>query len=170
MRVASRVIGIVLGLAGAAFFGLSAFLVRFGRKSVRAEPGPDGTAWIAGVFSAALGVGFMLAGRHYVKLDVNAIDETPDQPASRFAPYFIAHRRALKIVADVGLAISMIRLGAACFRVDWPGPWAVWPLLLASIGLVVPAIDWLLSNEVPPKIWREIIWTGEAFPFGCGPF
>jgi hypothetical protein len=79
----------------------------------------------------------MLTGRHYLKLDIDAFDDTHEGPALRFAPYFIAHRRTLKILAAVGLASSLIRLGSACFGVGWPGPWAGWPLVLVFIALAV---------------------------------
>jgi hypothetical protein len=141
MRVASRIIGVALALAGITFFVVSFFIVtgRFDRKSVLDASGPDKTIWIAGSFAAVVGVGFILAGRYFSKLDVDAVDESQDRPPSRFATYFLAHRRELKLVAHVGLAISLLRLGALCFGVDWPGLWVRWILLL--MWAVLPATD-----------------------------
>ena len=126
MRIASRIVGIVLALAGLAFLALPFVIVTggFDRKSVLADSGPDRTAWIAGSICAILGVGFILAGTYFFRLDVDALDEAQKPPASRFAPYFAAHRRELKLIAQAGLVISLIRLGVACFSVDWPGRWA----------------------------------------------
>ena len=74
----------------------------------------------------AVGIGCLLAARYFLKLDVDALADTGDRPASRFALYFIAHRRELRLIALVGFAISLIRLGAACYGVDWPVRWANW--------------------------------------------
>jgi hypothetical protein len=79
--------------------------------------------------------GFTLAGRYFLKLDIDRLDEPRDLPASRFTAYFIAHRRELKIVAQAGLAISLVRFVAACFGVDWPGRRLSWILIVVLIGL-----------------------------------
>ena len=103
MRVASRIVGVVLALAGLGFISLVRFSGRLWlRPQVRSVGASDRSSWIAGsVGAAALGVGFLLAGRYFLKLDVDALDETEERPASRFAPYFIAHRRELKLIAQV---------------------------------------------------------------------
>ncbi len=137
MRIASRVIGIALALAGVAFFVVSFFIVTsgFDRKSVLVDTRPDRTEWITGALSAAFGVGFILAGRYYLKLNVHELDQVQERPASRLAPYFIKSRRALKIIAQAGLVISLIRLAAACFGVNLTGAWAAWPLVVALVSL-----------------------------------
>jgi hypothetical protein len=126
MRVASRVIGVVLALTGLGFLALPAYVYALGQGS------PDAVSWIV----IAVGVGCLLAARYFLKLDVDALDDTEERPASRFALYFIAHRRELKLIALVGFAISLIRLGAACYGVDWPGRWANWVLPLTWAALL----------------------------------
>jgi len=177
MRVASRVLGFVLALAGVGFFVASFFVVTsgFDRKSVFVESGPDRTVWSAGALSAAFGVGFLLAGGYFLKLNVNELDETQEQPPSRFAPYFLAYRREFQVIAQTGFVISLIRLAVACFGRDWPGRWAALPLYVVSIGLLVIAtqitrggadhLDWervpermrpvlrIMWNAVGPALW-----------------
>jgi hypothetical protein len=81
-------LGVVLALAGLAFFVVAFFAVTgtFDRKSVLLESGPDAAIWIVDAFIVAVGVGFILAGRYFLKLDIDAVDDTEDRPASRFAP------------------------------------------------------------------------------------
>src|ERR1700722_20015188 len=129
MRVASRVIGVVLALTGLGFIALPAYVFALGQGS------SDAVSWI--VVTVAVGVGCLLAARYFLKLDVNALDDTEERPASRFDLYLMAHRRELSLIALVGFAISLIRLGAACFGADWPGPWAAWPAVLVFVRLAV---------------------------------
>src|ERR1700733_2632177 len=129
MRIASRMVGVLFALAALGFFAVFVAAILSGpeRRSVLLPP--DRSVWIAGFVSLAVSVVCILSARHFFKLDVNAPDELSVR-SSRFDPFFIAHRRGLKIVALIGLAISLIRLGAACFGADWPGRWITWPLLL----------------------------------------
>lgn len=136
MRIASRMVGVLFALAGLGFFAvfIAAVIYTPERRSVLLPP--DRSVWIAGLVSLAVSVVCILTATHFFKLDLNAPDELSVR-SSRFDPFFIAHRRRLKIVAQIGLAISLIRLGAVCFRVDWPGRWVTWPLFLTVIGLLV---------------------------------
>jgi hypothetical protein len=127
MRVASRVIGVVLALTGLGFIALPAYVYSLGQGS------SDAVSWI--VIAVAVGIGCLLAARYFLKLDVDALDDTEERPASRFALYFIAHRRELRLIALVGFAISLIHLGALCFGVDWPVLWVRWVLLLMWMAL-----------------------------------
>lgn len=66
--------------------------------------------------------------------------------------------------------VSLIRLGAACFGVDWPGRWALWALWIAAAGLASiesqiarrgspDHIDW----ETVPEPLRPVLrltWKG----------
>jgi hypothetical protein len=131
MRLASRVVGVVLVLAGTGFVALPGYVFAIGQW------GSGAASWILCAFLVGAGIGCLLAGRYFLRLDFSEPDEAHDQPASRFAPYFLAHRRELKVIAQIGLVMSLIRLGAAFFGVDWPGRWVAWPLVLALIGLVV---------------------------------
>jgi hypothetical protein len=170
MRIATRVLGIWLAMAGVALVALSVFAVAggFDRRSVLAESGPDRYSWIGGSVALAFGVVFILAGRHFFKLDLDALDETRDRPASRFAPYLLAHLHELKVTAGAGFAISLVRLAAVSFGMDWPGKWATFTLYLASIGLLflggqigsggtVNHLDW---EQIPGRIRPalRIVW------------
>jgi hypothetical protein len=141
MRIASRVLGIVLAMAGVVFLALSVFVVAggFDRRSVLVESGPDRNSWIAGSVSLAFGLVLILAGRYFFRLDLDALDETRGWPASRFAPYLLAHLYELKFTARAGFVISLVRLAAVSFGVDWPGKWAALPLYLASISMLLVA-------------------------------
>jgi hypothetical protein len=131
-------VGIVLALAGLVFLGLSVLLpFKFRPESVLEAPPFGRPVWTGALFGVVLGVGFILAGWYFLRLDVDGLDEKQDQPASRFALFFLAHRRELKVIAQAGLVISLIRLVAVCFGHDWLERWAAWPLVLAWIGLLV---------------------------------
>ncbi len=100
------------------------------------------------------GVGFILAGRSFLKLDVDKIDGP--QPASRFAPFFVAHRRELKIIAQAGLLISLIRLAATSFGEDWPGKWVTFPLYFVSIVLLTIASQIARGRAADHLDWEEV--------------
>ena len=163
MRIASRVVGVALALSGFVFLGLSVLiLVTFHPESVLETP-QLGRRLTGGLTGMVVGVGFILAGWYFFRLDVDKLDEADDRPASRFAPYFLAHRRELKLIAQAGLAISLIRLVAACFGRDWQGRWSAWALVLVWIGLLVigrqiakPStmdLDW----QSVPERWRPVL-------------
>src|SRR5579863_8846154 len=107
MRVASRTIGGLLVLCGLGFFAGLVWLVASG--SIR-----ETVAWFVAAFFLAGGLGLLLAGRYYLRLDVDALDdEQPPRPAWRYARYFVAHRRELRVLAQIGRVVSLIHLGAA---------------------------------------------------------
>jgi hypothetical protein len=157
-----------MALAGLAFLLIFLSIVLVGPESVLAEPDLGRRVW-RGLPLMVVGIGFILAGWYFFRLDVDKLDEEGDQPASRFAPYFLAHRRDLKVVAQVGLAISLIRLAAACFGRDWPGRWAVWPLVVTWAGLAVigsriakpPTMD-LDWQTVPERVRPALIAVVKA--------
>jgi hypothetical protein len=160
MRVASRIVGVVFALTGLGFLAIPGYLVVL--RGLRS----NGADWIIVAVLIAAGACCLLAGRYFLKLDVDAPDETQEQAASRFAPYFIAHRRELRLIAQLGLVISLIRLGAACFGAEWPARWAAWPLVLAFIGLGIVAeqiaqaadrLDWERVPD-PMRPALRIMW------------
>jgi len=135
VRLASRMVGVVLVFAGLVFLGLFVFLAfNFRPDSVLEAPMFFGRpVWTGELFGVVLGIGLILAGWHFLRLDVDGLDEVEGRPTSRFAPFLLAHRRELKVIAQIGLVISLVRLGAVGFGHDWPA----WPLVLTWIGLVV---------------------------------
>jgi len=139
MRVASRVIGSILLFCGVCFLGLPILLVVTNTDS-----------WLGGLFFVAVGVGLLLAGRYYLRLNVDAPDEEEEPQAQRFALFVTARRRELSVVALVGLVVSVGRLIALYLGSDWP-VWARWPLILGCCGLLVLA----------PKTPKDLpIWAG----------
>jgi len=86
----------VLALAGHGFVVISVvLLVMYRPQSVLQGPSLGGRITTEIAF-LVIGVGFILAGWHFFRLDVDKPDEVQDRPPSRFAPYFIAHRHELK--------------------------------------------------------------------------
>ena len=112
-------------------------------------------AWLGSAF-AALGIGLIFFGWYYFTLDVEALDESLERPASRLTLYFITHRRELKLIALIGLVISLIRRGAACFGMDWPGGWASWPLVLVCIGLAAIEGKIARANVTGHLDWKRV--------------
>jgi MFS family permease len=168
MRIASRVIGVALSAAGLAFFALIYFILggSFDQTSVLVRTGPHKIEWIAAVVCAGLAICFLLAGWHYLRLDLEKIEDIEEQPFARLAPYFVAHRRELRLIAQAGLAFSLIRIAAACFGVDWPGRWAVWLLVLAAIGLFAVETQMSPEGNQPVSKIRKVMepWIMAALP------
>lgn len=124
MRVASRIIGGVLVFCGVCFLAIATFL--FVGK---------GIPWKAGTFGLGLGIGLLLAGRYYLRLDVDAPENEPEEPQ----PWrFTAYRRQFSVLAQAGLVLSLIRLIVLCLGPDVPG-WAHWVLTIVCLGLLVIA-------------------------------
>jgi hypothetical protein len=172
MRIASRVVGVALALAGLVFLVLSVvILVTFHPESVLEEP-QLGRRLTGGLSGMVVGVGFILAGWYFFRLDVDKLDQVNDQRASRFAPYFLAHRRELKLIAQIGLVISLVRFAAACFGRDWPGRWSTWALVLVWIGLLVIGrqiakpptmdLDWQTIPERLRPVLKATVNVGRA--------
>ena len=173
MRIASRVVGIVLAVIGLIFVVLGALALFLFRPLSVLDGSLASPAWPGSAFAAALGIGLILIGWYYFTLNVEALDESLERLASRFAPYIIAHRRQLKLIAQVGLVISLICLGAACFGMDWAGGWAAWPLVLAGIGLaaiegkiargnVTDHLDWESVPERMRPMLKPLLKVGRA--------
>jgi len=162
MRIASRVVGVVLALAGLVFLGLSfLILVTFHPESVLETPQLR-SRLTGGLSGMVVGIGFILAGWYFFRLDVHKLDEVDDRPASRFAPYFLAHRRELKLIAQVGLAVSLMRFAAACFGRDWPGRWTAWALALVWIGLL------FIGRQIAKPSTMDLDW--QSVPERLRPF
>jgi len=83
MRIASRVVGVVLVLAGLVFLGLSVLLLfKFHPESVLEAPSFGRSVWAGALFCIVLGVGFILTGRYFLRLDFSEPEDTQVQPAS----------------------------------------------------------------------------------------
>lgn len=137
MRIASRIIGVVLALAGLVFVVISLLsLIKFRPESVL--EGPQFGRRLAAVMPALFfGLGFLLAGWYFLRLDVNRLDALPNP--SRYAPFFVAHRRELKLSALIGLVISLIRAAGIYLGLDWAERWTSGPLALVWVALFIIA-------------------------------
>ena len=95
------------------------------------------------------------------------MEESSPQSPSRLEIYFLRHRRELKLIAQAGLLISLIGLGAACFGTDWPGGWKSWLLRYLAVGLLfatrVPAdtVGWESAPESLRPLLQPILKTGQ---------
>src|SRR5271163_1494470 len=110
MRIASRIIGVVLALAGLAFLVLSLFFVLAFRPESVLDGPQLGRRLTSGLPALGIAFGLILAGWCFLKLDVDRLDARRDP--SRFVPFFVAHRRALTFIALIGLVISLARASA----------------------------------------------------------
>jgi hypothetical protein len=163
MRIASRIIGTVLFGTG---LGLIAIFVYVGFSE-----GWSGTSWFAAAFFLGGGAALMFVGRRYLILDPDAEEDA--KPATKATEFLVAHRGRLKVLAQTGIALSIIRAGLACFGSNWPGRWADATLTLGAIVLffvgrrtagpeVSDSRDW---ERVPswirkslPRIWGTALW------------
>jgi hypothetical protein len=155
MRLASRIIGVLLVIAGLGFFAALGY-------GALTEGWRGATVGLLAFFLAA-GAGLLLGGRYYLRVD----PETPDEVESASTPtlFLITHRRELKVLAQVGLVLSVIRLGSACFGIDWPGRWADWPLLLLLLALLYFGRK-MASPDVPDNAdWMRVPgWIRRSLP------
>jgi MFS family permease len=154
MRIASRIVGVLLALAGFGFIAIPGYVFAVGQSS------PDAAPWVLTAFLVSAGVGCLLAGKYFLRLNVDEPDATEVRPMSRFGRYFLAHRLELKAIAQAGLVISLIRLATACFGLDWPGQWATWPLFLVLIGLA--AIGTPFTTDDLPRPFNTLVKGVEA--------
>jgi hypothetical protein len=159
MRIASRVVGVVLVLAGLVFLGLSVLVI------VMAHPESvlEGSGWdrrlTGGLSFIVVGAGFVLGGWHYLKLDVDQIDDASG-PA-RFALRAVlsssstrtkAHRtnRARHFTDPAGRGLFRTRLAGA----------------MGGVASYSRGSAWLLSGAGSQNLGRWI-WTGKPFPKEC---
>ena len=134
MRITSRKIGAAGALVGLVFLAdLLLYLIGgFERISIFGVPGSEIAMSIAITILVVPALGFYAFWWRQFRSE---IDHVPDEP--RFAPYCLAHRPELKVITQIGLAISLTRWGAVRFGVDWPGPLVDWTLIFALFGLVM---------------------------------
>ena len=79
--------------------GLGLFCI-FGYVSVTEGWPSSRVAWLAGAFFAASGLGLILAGRYYLRLDPDTL--AGERPVSGIRRFRIVHRRQHGVVAQIG--------------------------------------------------------------------
>jgi len=174
MKIASRVIGLVLGFAGVAFFAV-AFGILNGsfdnRRSVLAAQSTDKYQWTAAAISAAFGVLLLLAGWYFLRLDPDKAEE-PGR-SDRFFAVFVPYRRELKIAAEVGLVVSFIQLVVPGFHgtlmprlavpiVSWTALILAFVAAQMSEGRALDRLDW---DQVPQRArpMLRIVWRASFY-------
>lgn len=133
MRAASRIVGVLLALAGLGFLIASLFvLITYRPESVLEGPqmGKRLTGGLPGLF---LGGAFILGGWYFLRLDVDKAVGLRDP--SRVTAFFIAHRREMAIIAQTGLMISLTCTMVAFLGVRRPARWTSWVLSPVTIGV-----------------------------------
>jgi hypothetical protein len=152
MRIELKVVGVAIALCGAFF--LSIFPSMLG-NAIRT---PDNGAVVFSLILAVLGVGFIFAGRYYFQLNPDAKDAP--RPGSKLSHFLVDHRRDLKVLAQAGVVLSLIRLIEACFGSDWPTRWITYVLVIGAFTVhdcgkkaanpaVIDNSDWM---TVPARI------------------
>jgi len=174
MRIGLKILGIFLALFGV--FLLTVFPFALGNAIKTSD---NGAVVMSGIL-VAIGMGFFFAGRHFFQLDPEVKDPAP--PVSNLTRFLVNHRRDFKVLAQVGLVLSMVRLTAAFFGLDWPTRYATSFLLIGAFALYYcggkaanPTVtrnrDWM---KVPTWIRRVlepaqkagvVLWVGSLFLF-----
>lgn len=124
MRLFGRIFGAFLALCGVAFLALFVYgLVTEGWRS---------WDWKLDALLIAIGLGLILAGRCYWRIDVNA--PVVAQPTSDFTRFLVSHRYQLKVLSQTGAALSFVAFIAACFGRELTN--RAWlPLLIGALVL-----------------------------------
>jgi hypothetical protein len=157
MRIGFKILGVFLALFGVLLLSLFPFTLG---NAIRTS---DNGAVVASCIMVVIGIGFIFAGRHFVQLDPDVEDSAP--LVSNLTRFLVNHRRELKVLAQTGFALSLVRLIAAIFITDWPRRSTIWFLLLfggfalfycgkkASKPAVTDNRDWRM---VPTRIRRTL--------------
>ena len=148
MRIGVKILGVFLALFGV--FLLTVFPFALG-NSIKTS---DNGSTLASCMLAVLGAGFIFAGRHFFQADPSSEDPTP--PASSLSRFLVRHRRDLKVIAQVGFMLSLLRLVMACFGSDWPTRQATGFLLSGAFGLLY--CSGKAANPAPPdnRDWMKV--------------
>ncbi|MBZ5608385.1 MAG: hypothetical protein LAP38_09010 [Acidobacteriia bacterium] len=158
MRLASRVIGTFAIAVGCVPFVILCYVT-----FTEGWSGPIRQTLAVVTFLVAIGVGLIMAGRYYLRFDPDAPEQVkPDTPQTQF---LVLHRRQLKVLAESGLALAIIRLASACFHNEWPGRWADWPLVLGAIGLLYCGRKMASPDVTDNSDWQRVPgWIRNSLP------
>jgi hypothetical protein len=127
MRIGLKIFGVAFALCGVFFLSLFPFMLGEGIRTT------DHGAMLASTVLAAVGLGFLFAGRYYFQL--NPDEEAAPRPASGLSRLLVARRQALKTLALIGLGLALVRIVQACLSAAWPGQWASGLLLIGAFAL-----------------------------------
>jgi hypothetical protein len=158
MRLASRIIGTFAIAAGCVPFVILCYLT-----FAEGWPGPIKETWAVVTLLFAVSVGLIVAGLYYMRLEPEV--QVPVSRASPSIRFLISHRRQLRLLAQIGLALTCLRLAAACVRSDWPGRWADWPLLLGAAGLLYCGRKMASTDVADNHDWQRVPgWIRNTLP------
>jgi hypothetical protein len=128
-------------------------VLRFGLSS-DSVIAPTPTNWQFVIGGSVFGLLFLAGGIHFLRLDPNS-EGGVRQNHSRISVYLQAHRNQLRMVAQVGVGVSLIRFAAACAGVSWR-PWCEGALGMGAVALGLAALRW---DERPDQPARASLTT-----------
>src|SRR5271163_1794362 len=94
MKIASRVLGLILGFAGLVFIAIAV--------SAKPESVLAARDWRATWSAIAFAVIFLLGAWYFLWLDVDALEDDWDPPPNAFVRFIFLSRRALAALAMFG--------------------------------------------------------------------
>jgi hypothetical protein len=101
-----------------------------------------------------MGLGFMLAGRYYLRLDPDAPDEDRIEPRS--VNFILAHRSQLKVFGWIGFALTLLHLSASWAVGKRAGGVAFW-LLVIGAGVLISLCRKVADPQVPDnRDWNNV--------------
>jgi hypothetical protein len=152
MRLFGRILG-AFALCGMAFLAMFVGLVTEGGRS---------GDWKANGFFIAAGLGLILAGVYYWRMDVDAQVEA--QPTSSFTRFLVNHRHQLKVLSQTGAVLSFIAIVAECFGHD-PTKRAWLPLFIGAFILNSFAKKVANPELADNRDWMRVPgWIRQALP------
>ena len=157
MRWASRIVGALLVVGGLGPFAIVAYV-----SFTEGWAGATRQTWLVFAVFLAAGLGLMLAGRYYLRLDPDVPDAI--KPTSPLTHFLIKHRRELRVLAEAGLAFTVVRLVSACFQIDWPGRWADWLIIFGALSLMYCGRK-MADPKVADNDWMKVpSWIRNSLP------
>jgi len=107
---------------------------------------PTPTDWSQVLDAGAFGSLFVAAGVYFFRLD-------PKRPArvsrNLVGDFLRTHRRGLKVLAQVGVAVSILRFGVACVGASL-GRWSDWTLEMGAVALWIAGH--LVWESIPERL------------------
>lgn len=155
LRLASRIIGGFMIVAALGFLAVFAFLAF-------SEVQPA-LKWQAAGFFLILASAFLLGGWSYLRYNPGAVEK--EEPPSETTQFIIRHRAQLKVLAQIGLLLSLTRVATAFVYSDWLGRYSnVW----LAVGVIV--LFYWANKIANPNVsnnsdWQRVPeWIRRALP------
>ena|SRR5579872_1752388 len=158
MKTASRIIGTLMMVAAIGFLAVVAYLA-FNENWSTATA----VEWEASGILLILASALLLGGRSYLRFDPEA--EGRQQPASEATDFLITHRARLKVLAEIGLALSVIRIATAFVHSDWLGIYSNFWLAAGVVVLFYWARKMANPSVAGNHDWQRVPeWIRRSLP------